>query len=116
MIRPLILALALAACAGPPTPREIYEAEYVGFYSPTNLCLSQEANLDLTPTTVSFANTTCQIGSVTPARFGLTLDLVECRAGSAAIPNFEVTIAQTGAGLSYASPTENLLLDQCTDR
>lgn len=116
MIRPIFLALALAACAGPPTLREIYEAEYVGFYGPTNLCLAREVNLDLTPTTVTFADTECQIEAITAARFGLTLDLVECRAGSVAIPNYEVTIAQTGAGLSYASPTENLLLDQCTDR
>ena len=116
MNRPIFLALALAACAGPPTAREIYEAEYVGFYGPTNLCLEQEVNLDLTPTSVAFANTVCQIEAVTPARFGLTLELVECRAGSVAVPNFDVTVAQTGAGLSYASPTENLLLDQCTDR
>ncbi|MBM1218612.1 hypothetical protein JQU17_00270 [Ponticoccus sp. SC2-23] len=116
MIRPLFLAIALAACAGPPTPREIYVAEYVGSYGQTNLCLGEEVNLDLTPTSVIFRETACEIGAVTPARFGLTLDLVECRAGSVAIPNFDVTVAQTSAGLSYASPTENLLLDECTDR
>ncbi|SMY09925.1 hypothetical protein [Flavimaricola marinus] len=121
-MRPQIaLPLILAACAAAPmTPAEEYAASYVGSYGPTNLCVGQELIVDLWPDRLAIGETACDIASISRAEtgisdVGLSVALANCAAEGTAIPNFRVRLLQTQAGLTLASPTDNLILQRCTD-
>ncbi|EAR50433.1 hypothetical protein OG2516_08848 [Oceanicola granulosus HTCC2516] len=124
LLRPVALALLLAACstgpdlvplgtsAGVGRAETLYRTELVGRYSPSPVCAGQEMQVELAPESVYIGETGCNIAATRTTAGGVALELAQCRAEGAPAPSRTVTLARTANG---ALALDGTSLQPCFD-
>ena len=97
--------------------RDVYDSWFIGAYSPNEICAGQETQLDLTPNSVTFVDSTCGIKNVVyDTANAVYVNLTACTAEGELQPDRFINLSWGEDDVLSYEGSAGYSLKRCTDR